>query len=166
MEEIILSLDPGSTKCGYSIWQLTSNKVMLLTYGVIEPDSKTTNVITRLHEIQAKLKIILNNFDKPIHRIISEQPPAVAYYGLRLVYGVVITAHPKLKESKMEKTDFISPSTWKALVRKVTKEKDPKGAESLKLFSPKLWDKNIGEDEADSIFIFLAWVKKIHNMEI
>lgn len=63
-----------------------------------------------------------------------------------------------LPNVNLKATTFIPPSSWKAFIRKKTKEQGPKGLASLRLFGYK--GKDISEDEADAIMVGLCYLSK------
>lgn len=146
----LLSVDPASRQTGIAVF---NEYGLIVSTHVLSTNAKTWG--ERLCDLSTQFA------ELPIeHELITEVccehlKGAANSVTLNCISGIFWQYLPNVNLSDK---NFITPSSWKALVRRRTGEEKPKGLKSLRLYG---YDgPNITDDEADAILIGLCYLDK------
>jgi hypothetical protein len=147
---MLISIDPSSKKTGIALFSLDGE--LIDTWQLCTEELTWGN---RLADQALQFKKLPFRHAE-ITEVASELLKGAANsVTLNAVLGVFIQHLPNAAFSPKS---FIPPSSWKAFIRKKTKENVVKGVASLKKFGYVV--KGLSEDEADSVMIGLCYLNK------
>ncbi len=147
----VLSLDPGTAVSGVSLWR---DGNLIATAALTSPDGYNSTVSGRLKGMVSQLEQFLVSHDANVHIVICENPPHTL---LKAVIGAMLIA--TRVDSMFSDSHTVAVMSWKAWARARGAGgpfKDIKGVKALKATGFKV-PQGIGDDEADSILVYLAY---------
>ncbi|MEK4328140.1 hypothetical protein MKX70_20135 [Paenibacillus sp. FSL R7-0312] len=173
----LIALD-GATRTGYSIWNITSERVVLEQYGAIQLKHCKKDYLT-IQELGQYLDLIIEQDDF----VVIEDIYGRFYKAMKFLIKLQFFLQSYLQQKGIQFADPIPVSEWKGSVGKAaTKNKEVAPATGIKgLFEVKEVDKetsisivkgllnsfdDIDDNMSDSILIAIYYIRFVLNIEI